>query len=272
VTIVASVKVRDGLILATDSMTQIYGQAPDEPKPKFLKGYENARKLFRVGDLPIGVMTYGLGNIGQRSIEGLMLEFSASILGNRKKMEAVAEALFDFIKAKYEEQGYARGKNPPNLGFYVAGYSPNGHFPEEWEFLLPQDSSARQVRAAQDFGANWRGVDHPFTRLWKGFALRIPNRLAQTGMKPKEINEIIGDLEAPALYDGMPVQDAVNFAAYILRVTIGYTEFSVGPSACGGRSNSQPSYPIGGSSGSRNPICQYRIDDRIRDCQSPVRN
>jgi hypothetical protein len=232
-TIVASVKVRDGLILATDSMTQIHGQSPQGP-PQFLKGYENARKLFQVGKLPIGVMTYGLGNIGQRSMEGLIREFSSTKLGQRKKVETIAQALYGFIKGKYEEQGYAQLQEPPALGFYIAGYSPNGHFPEEWEFVLPRDAKAVRVRASEDFGANWRGIDFPFTRLWMGFGLRIPERLAAKGWSQKEIGELVGDLQTPALYDGMPVQDAVNFANYILRVTIGYTEFSVGHSACGG--------------------------------------
>jgi hypothetical protein len=230
-TIVASVKVRDGLILATDSMTQISGGSAGQT-PMVLKAYENARKLFQVGDLPIGVMTFGLGNIGQRSIEGLMLEFSASVVGQRKKVETVTQALFDFIKAKYEEQGY--GENPPGLGFYVAGYSPSGHFPDEWEFLLPRDPKPRQVRNEQDFGPNWRGIDFPFTRLWNGFAPRIPARLSEKGWKAQEIGELVGDLGTPVLFDGMPVQDAVNFAVYILRTTIGYTAFSVGQATCGG--------------------------------------
>ena len=68
-TIVASVKVRDGLILATDGMTQIQGRVAQPPG--VLKSYENARKLFQVGELPIGVMTFGLGNIGQPFDRGL---------------------------------------------------------------------------------------------------------------------------------------------------------------------------------------------------------
>lgn len=231
-TIVASVKVRDGLILATDGMTQIQGGPPGQP-PGVVKSYENARKLFQVGELPIGVMTFGLGNIGQRSIEGLMLEFSSTVVGQNKKVETVAKALFEFIKGKYEEQGFG-GEGSPGLGFYIAGYSPQSHFPDEWEFQLPRDTQPLQVRDEQDFGANWRGIDFPFTRLWKGFATRIPAQLAEKGWTEEEIGELLGGLEAPAVYDGMPVQDAVNFAVYILRVTIGYTEFSVGPSPCGG--------------------------------------
>jgi hypothetical protein len=57
VTIIASAKGRDGLILGTDSMTRIQA-------PTVLNAYSHARKLFRVADTPIGVMTDGLGNIG----------------------------------------------------------------------------------------------------------------------------------------------------------------------------------------------------------------
>lgn len=230
-TIVASVKVRDGLILATDSMTQIHGFSSETGERQYLKSYENARKLFQIRDLPVGVMTYGLGNIGQRSIEALMLEFSRKALGQRKKVDSIAKALFDFVKGKYAAQGFP---DPPPLGFYVAGYSPNSHFPSEWEFLLPQDKKPKRVQKAEEFGATWRGIEHPFTRLWKGFAFRIPNRLAEAGWTQEELGLLLGDLEAQAAYDGMPVQDAVNFAVYILRVTIGYTEFSVGLSPCGG--------------------------------------
>lgn len=54
---VASVKVRDGLVLASDSMTQV--TIPSEPPapPQWAKAYANARKLFQLADLPVGVVT-----------------------------------------------------------------------------------------------------------------------------------------------------------------------------------------------------------------------
>ena len=56
-TIVASVKVRDGLVLGTDSMTQISAPTP-EGEIQILKAYSNARKLFQIKDAPIGVMLH----------------------------------------------------------------------------------------------------------------------------------------------------------------------------------------------------------------------
>jgi hypothetical protein len=231
-TIVASVKVRDGLTLATDSMSHITATSP-EGQPQFVTYYENARKLFQVAELPVGVMTYGLGNLGQRSIEGIMLDFNKT--GPGAEVSLVARQLFDFVKGRYDELfAEVPVDHQPALGFFVAGYSPGEAFPEEHEFLLPRDDEATPVRDQELFGAGWRGVDGPFVRLLKGADPLIGYRLAEKGANEDQLNELLGDLEMPVIFDGMPVQDAINFAVYILKTTIGYTEFSVGVPPCGG--------------------------------------
>jgi hypothetical protein len=57
-------------------MTQITMNDQDG-NPIAAKSFPNARKLFQVGSLPIAVMTWGLGNIGARTAENLLLEFGA---------------------------------------------------------------------------------------------------------------------------------------------------------------------------------------------------
>src|SRR5712692_1808038 len=49
-TICACVKVRDAIILGTDSMTQVMSIGPGN-QPMVAKSYANAHKLFRVGPL-----------------------------------------------------------------------------------------------------------------------------------------------------------------------------------------------------------------------------
>ena len=100
-TICVSVKVRDGIVLGTDSMTQIIGQLPDGNLAP-VKNYSNARKLFKIGDLPIGIMTYGVGNVGPRSIQSLVLEFSKKYNGD-PKVEEVGNGLFEYFQAAYDE-------------------------------------------------------------------------------------------------------------------------------------------------------------------------
>jgi len=232
-TICASVKVRDGLVLGTDSMTQIWGQDPEGNRLP-IKSYANARKLFQIGNLPIGVMTYGIGNIGPRSVYSFVREFSlkfSTATDIDASVKSVSQALYEFISTAYREQFEEAPQ--PSLGFFIAGYSPGEVFPEEWEFHLPVDHNIRQVRPREQFGASWRGVSIPFTRLYKGFDPRALAELEQMGVQ-KEIIEVIKKFESPVVYDGMPVQDAVNFVVFILQTTIGISTFELGSPSCGG--------------------------------------
>ena len=72
--IVACVKVQDGLVLGCDSTTQISGRDP-AGNVGVLKVYQNAEKLFKIEGLPVGILTYGTGNIGPKSIRTIIREF-----------------------------------------------------------------------------------------------------------------------------------------------------------------------------------------------------
>src|SRR6266508_825760 len=231
-TIVASVKVRDGLILGTDSMTQISVDTPEGPQ--LLKTYSNARKLFQIIDRPIAVATFGLGNLGQRSIEGVVLDFCGTDEALAATTHEVAQGLYEFVAPLYEAvfQGVNEDARPL-LGFYLAGYSEGAPFPEEFEFMLPRDLDPIPARAADQFGTSWRGIDMPFTRLYKGWDPRIRERLSASGMNENDIQGLLDDLETPVIYDGMPVQDAINFCTYILDTTIGWTTYHIGAPSCG---------------------------------------
>lgn len=228
-TIVTCVKVRDGLVLGTDSMTQI------QRNGQILRAYQNARKLFQVGQLPMGVMTYGLGNIGPRSIESLMREFS-SALTNQVAVNTVGKALFLFMREHYDSHRATLPEDAklPALGFYLAGYSRGQPFAEEREFLLPRDTAPIEPRPKEAFGASWRGVEGPFLRLSKGYGPVVRWRLQQRGMAEEDISTLLDDLEIDALADAMPVQDAIDYATFVLRTTIGYTTFSSVVPPCGG--------------------------------------
>ena len=68
--IVASVKVYDGIVIGAESMTQLFANVPGNPQPVCIKAYSHARKIFQVGRL--GILTFGGGNIGNRSIESFV--------------------------------------------------------------------------------------------------------------------------------------------------------------------------------------------------------
>jgi hypothetical protein len=232
-TICVSVKVRDGLVLTTDSMSQIQTADPSTGAIRVIKAYSNARKLFQVGLLPIAVMSWGLGNIGNRSIQSFMLEFNKTgVIG---AVADISQALFNFIKSHYDATFSAvSGAQRPALGFYVAGFSVGGVFAEELEFEFPHDAGPRPVRPADQFGASWRGIWVPFQRMFFGVDPRFADKLLTAGVAPAVIQQAQNGLQLNVVFDGMPVQDAVNFAEFIAKTTIGVATFDAGVASCGG--------------------------------------
>ncbi len=215
-------------------MTQVSISDP-QGNPFLAKAYSNARKLFQIGDLPVAAMTWGLGNIGPRTVENLILEFGASS-GNRD-VKDIAGALLSFLQPLYGQSftGVSADKQPL-MGFLVGGYSPPETLPEEWEFVLPWDNAVREVRPKEEFGASWRGIERPFSRLCNGFDPEMVNWLKSKGIPEPLLNTIFerSRWAMRIMFDGMPTQDAINFAEFVLRTTIGVAEFETGSPVCGG--------------------------------------
>ena len=248
-TICVSVKTRDGLVLGTDSMTQIQSSGAPGAQPVVLKSYQYARKLFRINaTLPIAVETWGIGNYGQRTIESLVLEFGRNCTAST--VQDVANQFYAFVQPQYAALFPATpppptgspspppAQPPPQLqsGFLIGGYSPGQPLAEEWEFVLPRDPQPRATRATGIFGAAWRGIEDHLTRLVHGFDRRIQQELANNGVGAPVLAAVFaqGRWAMPMILDGMPLQDGINFAEYLLRTTIGACEFTTGAPACGG--------------------------------------
>jgi hypothetical protein len=232
-TICVSVKVRDGLVLSTDSMSQIQTADANTGEVRVIKAYSNARKLFQIVALPIGAMSWGLGNIGNRSIHSFMIEFNRMAVNGGTS--DVCQSLYTFIKGAYDTAFAAvEPQQRPVLGFFVAGYSPGAVFAEEWEFELPTDDGPKIVKPQEQFGAAWRGIWIPFTRIYYGYDPRFTGRLLAAGVTQDVIDQALGDLQTNVVFDGMPVQDAANFARYIVETTVGIATFDAGTASCGG--------------------------------------
>jgi len=239
-TIVACVKVQDGIVLGCDSATQISGKDP-KGSMGVLKVYENAKKLIEFGNppiwkLPLGILTYGIGNIGKKSIRTVIAEFRSGFDFSPKKayqIKDIAEQLRDFLQRAYDEEySTIEKEQKPVLGVFVAGYSSNSSLGEEWECMIPQDTKVRSVRPKQQFGSSWRGISIPFTRLYFGHDPRADEDLRKAGLSQKQIKEIFEKYKAGIIYDGMPVKDALHLVRFILKTTIALSSFEIGATLC----------------------------------------
>ena len=241
-TICVAVKVAEGLVLAADSITTLEGSIGQ--KTGIIQQFDFANKIAHVKDYPIGVLSWGLGSISDRSIQSLIMEWEYNY-PSRSENETftvykVAQNLLTFLKKRYNT-AYPKKLDNPLLGLFVGGYSALKFFAEEFLYEFP--SSKRLERRRSDkpdgrpwFGADWFGQTDALTRLVKGYDYAAINELVNRGADPAIVNKWLEDNvgELPLIFDGMPIQDAVDFANYAVQVSIGRFRFGAGPPLCGG--------------------------------------
>ena len=215
-------------------MTQLVA-TDDTGNTAYVQSYQHAQKLYQLSNYPIGVMTWGIGNIGPRSVGSFISEFSRNQDTTHSALETISESLSSFLSSPYEaafpksSQGQRK-----ELGIFLAGYSPSEELAEEWEFTIPGKPKPHRVRPEEEFGASWRGQAVPFTRLYKGLDPRIRQDLTQRGVAEEDIDAVKNNYTLPFVFDGMPIQDAVDFVAFVLETTINTQKFEAGMTSCGG--------------------------------------
>jgi len=255
--VVIVVKVSEGLVLGADSAATIQGRVerPEGPQEGILKTYFNARKLLQIGDFPIGVLTWGTAFIGLRTIESLVREWEYEKYWQSQEdyetqynqedfqVKACAEGLCKHLSKVYaEEFGAQPDQQRPLTGIIVAGYSHKKFFPEIWRFVLPLDSDGKihdqrpDLDGKPDFGAHWFGLTDAIVRLHFGRDERSIGIISEKFNIPhEEIHEILQPLQYQIPFAVMPLQDAIEYANYMLNVTVGRYRFVIGPELCGGQ-------------------------------------
>jgi hypothetical protein len=260
-TICISIKVSEGLVLAADSSAAVQGwigQAGGEPQ--ILKTYEHAGKLAHIKDYPIGTLNWGTSLIGSRSVASLIKEFEYSLPSLDEENEKIKERrmrgesqqnnrfpynvhdiakdliehVTNFYHAEIGEQA-----TKPSLGILVSGFSSEKFFPEQWLLDIPNRSEPVEIRpdveGKPSFGANWFGLTDAIVRLHHGRDDRILLKISEKfGTPIEEAQQLLADVEYPVLFDGMPLQDAVDYAVYLVNVVIGRFRFVIGAPLCGG--------------------------------------
>lgn len=243
-TIAISVKVSEGLVLAADSALTVEGQIAkkgEPPRAGILQVYPHATKVTQIGSWPVGAINWGTGLIGSRTIGSLVDEYS-NVLPDVQHVtvEQIAKEVYEFMTERclgaLKEAG-------GHLGLQIAGFSPGAFFPEQYLLVLPaeQGPDGQGISAVRpngpdgspDFGANWYGLTEAIIRLVKGFEPQAIQSLTKAGVS-EQIAAKIRQFEYPVVFEAMPLQDAVDVAAWLADVVIGRFRFVVGTPRCVG--------------------------------------
>jgi len=245
-TIAISLKVNDGVILATDSAATIFTPRSNNSPGGVLNVYQNAEKLFNLCEgKPVGAITWGSGSIGAASISTLMKDFrkiqKGQISDDNINIENITDKLAAYIyNDKYLPAFQAWPDNKPNIGFLVAGYSSQESFPEEWKFEILSGELVNpiKIRKKEESGIIWNGEPEAISRLILGQSPGLRSVLIDSGIDEEKVQEIIDranqKLTTPIVIAPMPIKDAIDVAEFLVETTINYSKFSPGASTVGG--------------------------------------
>ncbi|HZW20292.1 hypothetical protein [Noviherbaspirillum sp.] len=231
-TVLVSVKINDGVVMAADSASS------------FASGmiYNNSRKIVNVREgLPVGVMVTGAGGIGNESFETLLKDlrqrFSDEsgiyphwrIDPGSYTIEGIASKMRQFL---FEEKSVAHGASTWTK-LRVCGYSSGRPLAEVWEVNLMGDACPPPncVQSEQEFGLRWDGEYEALDRLVFGLGTRFNSVAVKHGLTAEQAAELreklVPDLYELLFVEAMPIQDAIDLARYLAETTIGFIRFSV---------------------------------------------
>jgi hypothetical protein len=267
-TIVVSVQCSEGIVLAADSAVALFQEHntfvwPHAKKLSHIGSYN-------IGALSWGLGTIGQRNIQSLIYEFEVNELSRYGQNDIVTVSGVTDTLFDFLNKKHLEV-YGNNADPKyGLGMIIAGYSQDSFVPEQYRFVLPVDRSPRKIDFHDNTGIIFDGLTDSIYRLVHGIdytmALALSrisltngqrDQLAQAldagprGPSRENIDELI-KLNAEdsdefekfygwknlMTYDiirpGMPLQDGIDLACWLIEVTIGRYRFAYNIPLVGG--------------------------------------
>jgi hypothetical protein len=250
-TIVVTVKINEGIVLAADSATTFMNQTGH-----VVKIYNSANKLFNlVKGLPIGSLTFGSGSIGNSSIATLTKDLRRRLAGKDPKhidwmldperytMEEVARKVKKFFYDEKFQLAY-QDEPPDNFlaGYKICGYSAGADQPELWDVPIrpecPEPVLLRGEAGPAACGPNWDGEYEAMNRLLLGVGCRFAESLITRGIDPEVAEQIqlqtIADLRIPVDLPAMPIQDAIELARFMVETTIRFVRFNLRSETVGG--------------------------------------
>lgn len=274
-TIAVCCTLADGVVLGTDSAITVTGTAktPQGTQQGVLKVYNDAEKVFGFHidvakdlRLPVGLVTFGLATLGNRTIESFVREFEIKNPASDLKkltMEKLCRKLYEFFQERYitllSEALKAQGKKLDDipreqraLGMFVGGFSPEKPLPEAWEVNvhLEKADGVKQVRAPGAFGSNWGGQFTGVHRFHKGYDQQAIDALLTAVVteykmldltNAKEVAKVsalaqsaLAPFEYQVPFAAMPLQEGIDYTAFLLDMMILQHRFVIGAPTCGG--------------------------------------
>jgi hypothetical protein len=240
-TVAIVLKIADGLVLGADSASTLGNETG------VVNVYFNAEKVINLyKGLPIGTVTYGLGNIDRRSTTNLAKELRERFMGSDPKWAInrasyTIEQIADQVKAFFYDEFYTK-EYPQQvtdaqgtvqdvyaqMGFMVAGYSAGQRQPEGYTVEIDNKGVCivTPVLDSSAYGAVVRGDSEAVLRLLNGWSPRVYQGMVAAGIPEKDVSQFLNGLQMEPLVQAyMPIQDGIDLVRYLIQVTEGFVRF-----------------------------------------------
>ncbi|MEW6617982.1 MAG: hypothetical protein AB1422_01300 [bacterium] len=233
--LVVSVRVPDGIILAADSLMTFHTQAvPKEefvkcpkceakiphslvspPPPVLSPGSSNTQKLFCIKKRNVGIAVFGIPFLSGRTIESHLRDVEKRVFEN-ETVERVAVKVEEYFKAELNKE-VGNLENIPErqfpLGFQVAGYDEQDPYIGKTFSVEIGRTSRIEPLHTKGYGCSISGDQRVILKLWK----EDPN--IPLPMPPFQL---------------LPLQDAIDYALFLIETTIEFQRFTPMTPTCGG--------------------------------------
>lgn len=239
-TIAISIKIDNGVVLASDSASSMCLKKPDG-STGISNVYENGNKIFNLKKgFALGAITWGCGSIGHSTIETIVKDFrNATNIPEKYTVQTVAQKFKEFVYEQHYNKFYTDLGSRTELGFVVAGFSTGSSNAEEWEIKMDKDGckDPKLVRPVDQSGLSWYGQPEALTRIIKGFSQILPQVMHLNGIADSIIMKVLSGMnnfQASFVEPTMPTQDAIDLAEFLVDIAIKYSKFCQGPPTVGG--------------------------------------
>jgi hypothetical protein len=231
-TVVAGIAIAEGLVLAADSrLTMTF----DKLAPPYKTVSDSAQKLFDVGNA--GLAMYGSAFLQGRSVAAWVGEFKSqpriseaktSAASPFRDVDVLAKEFSAYISPIYDKQFPADGERPV-LGFMMVGYNKAG-VGKLIQFEFPSSRTPSTTRDTASTGMVWGGHTHVIARLLLGADLNLREipELKLTPEQQKLYSSKIAGQELYIPYHSLMLQDGIDLALSLVRITVEMERFSFG--------------------------------------------
>lgn len=217
-TLVVTVHVREGIVMASDSrLTLTFDRNVSGAKPNSFSvtSSDSARKLFLTPNR-IGISTFGVADVNGTPIAGVIESF---IIEKLAKTDLPPLETAKALLAYFKSIGVSQQTN-----FHVAGYRVTDQaITPEVIYVNLMAGTAKNLVPLDRQGANWGGEIDIFQRLTNQVAI-VDDSGNVTGSIP--------NFQLP--FEFFTLQDAIDFSSFAIKATIDTMRFQAREKTVGG--------------------------------------